>query len=186
MNRTFLTKLHLIVAAFMFPAVLMFLGTGALYTWGNTGEWTESSEEIALTQDFATLGETDLRDLAATALAARGADLPSGRTKLAGEGAEQSLNWSCARTEVAISAGASERTAQVEIKEASLHRWLVQLHKAKGSVWFKIYASALALVLLILVASGVILGLQIKALRRMTIVSSAAGLAAFVGFVLAG
>ena len=62
----------------------------------------------------------------------------------------------------------------------------MQLHKAKGSVWFKIYASALALVLLILVASGVILGLQIKALRRMTIVSSAAGLAAFVGFVLAG
>ena len=62
----------------------------------------------------------------------------------------------------------------------------MQLHKAKGSVWFKIYATTLALVLFLLVASGVIMGLQVKSLRKLTIGSSAIGAAAFVGFVLAG
>ena len=72
MNRAFLTKLHLVAASLMFPAVLMFLFTGALYTWGEKGAWIESSDQVALTQDFSTLSEADLREIAATALATRG------------------------------------------------------------------------------------------------------------------
>ena len=79
-----------------------------------------------------------------------------------------------------------QKALTVTVKQASFHRWLVQLHKAKGSTWFKVYATALAIVLFLLVASGLIMGLQVKSMRRLTAISSIAGLGAFVGFVALG
>jgi len=186
MNRVLLTKLHLIAAAFMFPAVLMFLITGGLYTWGNKGEWRESTELVSLEQPYADQDEAGLRAAALAGLSAADLPEPSGGLNVNGEGAEQSLSWTGARSEASVSATDDPMVAEVAVKEATLHRWLVQLHKAKGSVWFKIYATMLAAVLFLLVASGVVMGLQVKALRRLTVTSSVVGAAAFVGFVLAG
>ncbi len=186
MNRVFLTKLHLIAAAFMFPAVLMFLVTGGLYTWGNKGEWHESTAEVALPQPFAQMDEAQLRAVASDTLSQRDIAAPSGKSSLSGEGAEASFSWGGARSEIALSQTAEPTVAEAQIKEASLHRWLVQLHKAKGSTVFKVYATLLAAVLFLLVVSGVVMGLQVRALRRLTVVSSLVGVVAFVGFVLAG
>jgi len=186
MNRAVLTKLHLIAAAFMFPAVLMFLVTGGLYTWGNKGEWVETTHLVPLTQPFETQDEAGLKAMAQTALAVDGVALPSGSASLTGHGAQQSMSWVGARSEVAVSLAEDPAMAQVVVKEATLHRWLVQLHKAKGSVWFKVYASALAIVLFMLVASGLIMGLQIRSLRRITVISGLSGAVAFTGFVLMG
>ena len=185
MNRTFLTKLHLVTAAFMFPAVLMFLITGALYTWGNKGEWYEDTAVVDLGAPLSSLDEGEMTELATGVLEERGLPLPSGALSVE-TGAEPSLSWNGARSEIAFAPADSAAETEVTIREASFHRWLVQLHKAKGSTAFKVYASALAAVLALLVFSGVVMGLQVKALRTLTIKSSLAGLAAFIGFVLAG
>lgn len=186
MNRATLTKLHLIAAAFMFPAVLMFLTTGGLYTWGNKGEWRESTELVTLEQSYAEQDEAGLRDAALAGLTAADLPEPSGALSVSGEGVDRSLTWTGARSEASVSATDDPMVAEVAVKQATLHRWLVQLHKAKGSTWFKIYATLLATVLFLLVLSGVVMGLQVKALRRITITSSALGVVAFAGFVLAG
>ncbi len=186
MSRTLLTKLHLAFAAFMFPAVLMFLITGALYTWGNKGEWYESSYEVPLSQPFENQTQGDLTSLAVQVLLEQDVAIPSGTEALNGEGADQALAWTGARSEVSVKATDDPMVAEVAVKEASLHRWLVQLHKAKGSTYFKVYASMLAAVLFLLVASGIVMGLQVKALRKLTISSSVVGLVAFIGFVLLG
>ena len=186
MNRVFLTKLHLIAAAFMFPAMLMFLLTGALYTWGNKGAWEETSATITLSQPYETLDENGLRKIAIDALTAEGLPEPSGSANVEGEGSETKLSWSGARSEASVKASDNPMAAQVELKGASVHRLFVQLHKAKGSTAFKIYATTLAFVLFLLVLSGVIMGLQVKALRKLTITTSALGLAAFAGFVALG
>lgn len=186
MNRTFLTKLHLVLAAFMFPAIVMFLVTGALYTWGEKGDWSESSYEVALSEPFAGQSQGDLTSIAVQVLLENDIAIPSGKENLSGEGAEQSLGWTGARSEVSVKGTDDPLVAEVAVKEASFHRWLVQLHKAKGSTAFKAYATMLAAVLFLLVASGLILGLQVKALRRLTLVSSVAGFGAFVIFVLLG
>ncbi|MEP5938758.1 MAG: hypothetical protein ABJ239_10555 [Erythrobacter sp.] len=185
MNRTLLTKLHLGFAAFMFPAVLMFLVTGALYTWGNKGAWHEESASITLSQPLAEQSEGDITSMAVQQLVERDLPMPSGKLTVSeGEGA--SLSWIGARSEISIEPGDTPLAANVEVKEASFHRWLVQLHKAKGSTVFKVYASFLAATLFLLVASGIIMGLQVKAMRGLTIGSGVAGLAAFIGFVLMG
>lgn len=185
MNRIFLTKLHLITAAFMFPAIVMFLVTGGLYTWGNTGEWHEETTSIALEQPVVPTEEA-LKAIALGELDKRGVAAPSGKTRLRGEGQDAELQWTGARTEASVSLSDQPNVAEVTIKQASLHRWLVQLHKAKGSTIFKVYASVLAVVLFILVVSGLILGLQVKVYRGLTIWSSVAGILGFVGFVLLG
>lgn len=185
MSRTFLTKLHLIVAAFMFPAVLMFLVTGVLYTWGNKGEWIEEKATVTLAAPLAA-DEAALKALALAELDKRGLPAPSGSASVSEAGEPVSLAWTGAKSEVAVEATDDPLVAQVTVKEATLHRNLVQLHKAKGSDLFKVYASLLAFVLFLLVASGLVLGLQVKALRRMTVLSSVAGAVAFVGFVALG
>lgn len=185
MTRTFLTKLHLILAAFMFPAVLMFLVTGALYTWGNKGAWYEESATIALKQPFTEQTEGAITNLAVQELVNRELPMPSGKLSVT-EGERASLTWNGARAEIELSATEDPLVAQATIREASFHRWLVQLHKAKGSDYFKVYATLLASVLFLLVASGVIMGLQVRALRRITIGSSIAGALAFIGAVLLG
>lgn len=185
MNRIFLTKLHLILAGLMLPAIVMFLATGALYTWGNTGEWHEQKVQLELAAPL----EADtgaLKQIALAELDARGIPAPSGSARVRGEGSEMELQWSGARSEVQLAATPDPLTAELTLKQASLHRWLVQLHKAKGSTVFKIYATILAAVLFLLVASGLILGLQVRALRRLTIASSLAGTALFAALVSLG
>ena len=184
-NRAFLTKLHLILAAFMFPAVLMFLVTGALYTWGNKGAWYEESATVALESPFAGQSDAQMQALAVSELEQRGLPLPSG--KLAIEtGDDASLTWNGAQAEIELSASADPMIAEATIREASFHRWMVQLHKAKGSTAFKVYATILASVLFLLVASGIIMGLQVKSLRGITIGSSVVGALAFIGAVMLG
>ena len=185
MNRVFLTKLHLVAAAIMLPAILMFLVTGALYTWGETGEWNEETVTVDLAAPLPR-DEADLRSLAAGVLSDRDVPLPSGKSSVSGEGEDLSFQWTGARSDVSLKATGDPRVAEATIKQASLHRWLVQLHKAKGSVFFKLYATLLALVLLALSVSGVILGLQVRAYRRLTILSSAIGVVGFVAAVLLG
>ena len=54
MNRMTLIKIHLLLAAFMFPAALMFLVTGGLYTWGYKGSYVDESQTIVLTEPLVT------------------------------------------------------------------------------------------------------------------------------------
>lgn len=185
MNRAFLTKLHLVAAAIMFPAVLMFLATGALYTWGNKGDWHEETVAIALEEPLRE-DEAQLRAVALEALEARNLPEPSGSPSVSAEDGAVSLSWTGARSEASVTTTDDPLVAEVTTKEASLHRWLVQLHKAKGSVAFKLYATLLACVLFLLVVSGLVMGWQVKALRRLTVISSGIGLAGFIGAVLAG
>lgn len=185
MSRAFLTKLHLVVAAFMFPAILMFLVTGALYTWGNKGEWVEHTATVSLSAPLAA-DEAALKAVARAELDKRGLPTPSGAATVSEAGEPVSLTWTGARSEASVAATDDPLVAEVTVKEATLHRNLVQLHKAKGSDVFKVYATFLAVVLFLLVASGLVLGLQVKPLRRMTVLSSVAGAAAFIGFVSLG
>lgn len=185
MDRSLLTKLHLVFAAFMFPAVLMFLVTGALYTWGNKGAWHEETVSFGHPMPATELTEAQLTQTALAAIEDKGLPEPSGSLSIT-TGPDVSLSWTGARSEVSLVAGDQPNLTDVTVKQASFHRWLVQLHKAKGSTWFKVYATALAIVLFLLVASGLIMGLQVKSMRRLTAISSIAGLGAFVGFVALG
>lgn len=186
MNRQLLTKLHLVLAALMFPAIVMFLITGGLYTWGEKGAWHEEVAQIQLAAPLAAADEATLRQIARAQLQSRDIPLPSGPAKLDGDGAAASYQWTGARSDIVLRPTADPRQVEMTIKQASFHRWMVQLHKAKGSTVFKAYATFLAIALLLLVASGLTMGLQTPALRGLTIASGLVGAVAFLGAALLG
>lgn len=183
-SRLFLTKLHLWLAALLFPAMLLFLITGALYTWGITGKTEDSSRAVTLSAPLDADDEAALRKIAQAELEAKGLEEPSGKSRVRKSGSGFTFEWSGSRRDISIESTVDPLVAKVTIKEASLHRTMVQLHKGKGGVLFKIYATVLAVALFLLVATGLIIGLQSPPFRRATIAGSGAGLVAFVGLVL--
>ncbi|HMO69098.1 MAG TPA: hypothetical protein PKE25_10710, partial [Novosphingobium sp.] len=81
MSRLFLTKVHLWLAALLFPAILMFLVTGALYTWGVTGKTVDASREVALAAPLDPENEDAFRKLAQAELQAAGLSEPTGKSR---------------------------------------------------------------------------------------------------------
>jgi hypothetical protein len=71
--------------------------------------------------------------------------------------------------------------AQLTVKETSWYRNLVQLHKAKGGIVFKIYAAVFAIALGLILISGFIMAWQAPKLKRLTIGAFVAGIGSFYG-----
>jgi hypothetical protein len=184
-NRTLFTKIHLILAALMFPAMLMFLVTGALYTWGETGDYVDTEHQITLTAPL-TNDEDSLTAIAASELARLDIAPPSGSASVRTLGDAYRFEWSGSNRDVHLVPTADPLVATLTVKETTLHRRLVQLHKAKGATAFKIYATILAISLFLLVLSGIVMGLATPALRRMTWWVSGLGSALFAGAVALG
>lgn len=180
MNRATLTRLHMLLAAFMFPAALMFLITGGFYTWGLTGSHDSSDHMIALSQPLAK-DEAALQAVAAAELDRRGIEAPSGKPRIRSIGESWHLEWTGSQRDVLLEPIADTRQARLTIKEATWYRNLVQLHKAKGGVVFKVYATGLAISLFILLATGFLLAWRVPSLRRAANISALAGLGLFFG-----
>lgn len=182
-TRILLTKVHLLLAAFTFPAILMFLLTGALYTWGITGKSDESEYRIALSAPLER-DEHAIRTLVSSELERLGFEEPSGRHRIRGEGADWTFDWAGSRAEVTLKPGDTATSATMTVKQSTLYRVFVQLHKAKGATLFRVYATFLAITLFLLVATGLALCFAIPAFRTMTFWASGAGAVAFVGAVM--
>lgn len=184
-TRLLLIKIHLVIAALVFPAIAMFLITGGLYTWGSTGESVESDYVIQLDAPVAK-DEDALRALASRELVRLDLGAPSGGERIRTVGDSWTYEWSGAQRDVTITPGATADVVNLTVKEATLHRIFVQLHKAKGSTLFKVYATFLAVSLFLLVATGIAVGLMAPAFRNLTIWTSAVGVAAFAAAVALG
>lgn len=81
MNRQILMKIHMLLAAFILPVAFMYPLTGALYTWGITGDYDTTVYHLKLDQPLAN-NKLDLENLARQALVVREISLPSGNSKI--------------------------------------------------------------------------------------------------------
>jgi hypothetical protein len=175
-----LIRWHMLVAAFLFPAILLFLITGALYTWGAKGDYVTTDYRVALTAPLSD-DVPAMQALVVKELAARDIVPPTGGAAVKPVGDSFQLDWTGSRRDVTLEPGESATSAKLIVKETNWHRFFVQLHKAKGGTPFKIYAAIVALGLFFLVTSGLIVALKAPAMRRGAMIGSAVGLAAFVG-----
>jgi len=70
--------------------------------------------------------------------------------------------------------------ADFTVQSNTLLRRLEQLHKSKGGVAFKVLSVAWSAGLFIVLATGSLLTLQVKALRNLALITMAVGLIALV------
>jgi hypothetical protein len=178
MNRQTIMMLHSLLAAFTLPAALMFLVTGALYTWGSKGSYKSEVHEIALeapiSADFETL-------LARTQVELDSLELspPEGKPKMKTYGSHYLLEWTGSSKDVIFEPTSDPNVAKLTVKDTTWYRALVQLHKAKGGNVFKVYAAFFALTLAVLLLSGFIMAWQLPRLRGATMIATVLGIITF-------
>ena len=175
-----LIRWHMLIAAFLFPAIILYLLTGALYTWGAKGDYVTTDYAVTLTAPLSA-DVPGMQAIVVKELAARDIVPPTGAAAVKPVGESFQLDWTGSRRDVTLEPGETAATAKLVVKETSWHRFFVQLHKAKGGIPFKIYAAIVALGLFFLVTSGLIVALKVPNMRRGAIIGSVVGLAAFVG-----
>lgn len=177
-SRSNLMKAHLLLATFIFPAILMFLVTGGLYTWGIKGSYVDQEYTIALTEPMSA-DSGALKTLAQGELSKLSLSAPTGGAKVKQSGDSIALEWGGSKRDVVLESTADQLTATLTVKETTWYRNLVQLHKAKGGEVFKVYAAFLAVSLFLILFTGFIIGLQMPKYRRMATISSLLGIVVF-------
>jgi hypothetical protein len=178
-NRVLLIKIHMLLAAFVFPAAVMFIITGAFYTWGITGAYFSDVQLVSLQQPL-TDDQQELTDIVARELQRLSVAAPSGQAKVKKAGTSFQLEWTGAERDVVLEPTADALQAKLTIKETSWYRNFVQLHKAKGGQLFKFYAALLAVSLLVILTSGFLMAWQIPKYRNLAAVYSTAGVVVFL------
>ena len=179
MNRMFLIKTHMYLAAFIFPVALMFLITGGLYTWEIKGSYISQPYIISL-QSPLTKNLKELQALTEQELEILGVPFPSGSAKIKKGGTSFKFEWTGSARDVVLEPTSDRLAAKLIIKETTWYRQFVQLHKAKGGQLFKIYAAILALALFSILLTGFVMAWQIPKYRRSVISFTVAGIVFFV------
>jgi hypothetical protein len=179
MTRATLTKIHMLLAAFIFPVAVMFLVTGSLYTWGIKGTYESQQYEVML-DSVLPEDKLILKELAADELQRLAITLPSGGAKIKKIGPSFQLEWTGSERDVILAPTSNPEIARLTVKDTTWYRHLVQLHKAKGGQLFKVYAAILAVSLFTILFSGFVMAWQVPKFRRLVAACSAAGVVMFV------
>lgn len=182
MNRLQLMKIHALLAAFILPVAIMFMVTGALYTWDIKGSYTNDTYEIPLStpikpdiNELTNLAQLELQKLATSS--------PEGQPQIKVYGSHFLLEWTGSSKDVILEPTKNALIAKLTVKNTSWYRNLVQLHKAKGGIAFKVYAAVFAISIIVLLVSGFIMAWQTPKLKRLTLITSLVGICSFIVFV---
>lgn len=182
MKRTQLISIHLILAAVLLPAIAMYAITGGLYTWGFKGGYDTQTFKLPV----ATPLQGDLASLITFAqqeLDKQQHPYPSGAAKLKSTEHSHVLEWTGSESDISLTTTKGSQLVRLEVKDTSGYRQLVQLHKAKGGTMFKIYGAFMAIGLLVILISGVLMGLGMPKYRTTTLFSLGAGIVILMGAI---
>jgi hypothetical protein len=172
--RATIIKLHLFVAAFLAPILLMVAVSGGLYLIGSKG----TTERIVLTVPEMVVFDDEAADLEAEVSSllkqlGQSTDFEylktSGKTLITRPTSR--IGFEISRTDTGLSV--------VEVRPDWI-KTIVELHKGHGPTRFKTFQKVMAVGLLFIVLSGLWLGLTAKGLRKSTLLTSAAGLIIFI------
>lgn len=183
LTRIQLMKVHAVLAALTLPVAIMFMITGALYTWGIKGGYTNEVYDVQLTEELQPK-LAPLTSLAILELDKLEIAHPTGNARVKTMGDAFILEWTGSTRDIRLEPSANKMVAKLTIKETSGYRNLVQLHKAKGGVVFKVYAAFFAIVMCLLLLSGFIMAWQTPKLKRITLGASVVGLGSFLLIVV--
>jgi len=183
MNRAILMKIHMLLASFMLPVAIMYPLTGALYTWGIKGDYDINTVSIKLEQPLVK-DKKQLVELVKQSLSQKDIALPTGKAKIKTAGNSFQLEWTGSNRDVILAPSDKPLIAQLKIKETTKYRQLVQLHKAKGGVGFKVYAAIFATSFLVMLITGFLMAIQMPKFRKPVLFSMSTGILVFLALVM--
>ncbi len=184
-KRNVFIKIHLILAATALPVILMYVITGALYT----AEYKPSSHDVEyivqlespLTRDISLL-----KQVVHDELVKQGIDDPDGKAKLKTDKKRggKKFVWKGDNHYATMWSHADDRSVvTIEVSTPSWYKRLMWLHKAKGGDAFDIFSIVAAIILIFVLITGVIVGLQVKLFRALTLYSMGVGSLLFLSMM---
>jgi len=184
-KRYTLIKAHVILASVVFPITLMFFITGALYISDIDPE--VSVQEFRVTMDEPLQRDvTQLKEIAASELAKREISEPLGRSKLKWDRDLEIyyLFWDGENHWLKIRPSTSDMNiAVIKLYNPGLYSRFMSLHKGHGKDSFDLFVVVMAIVMLLTLISGMVVGLSLPKLRPMALYSMAAGTLLFFGLM---
>lgn len=174
MSRRLLVSIHLYLAAFFTPMVIIMAVSGGLYLLGVKGQM--QSTALGFVSGLQLDAESpSLSDDVRAALQSLGVDARFEYVK--GKGSEFSTRPS-SREHYRLSQQADG--VAIDTVSPSLQAAVMELHKGHGPRWYKYLETIFALGLLLIMLSGLYLGLMSLAYRRQTLVLVGGGLFLFL------
>lgn len=173
MNRKLLVTLHLYLAAFFTPMVLLVSITGGLYLYGIKGSSTSTQVAVLAEQTLKVPKEAQAaHDYVTELLQAAGIEHRFAYVRAQGPAATTRPTH---RTHYQFRQGATG--IEVNKVEPNLMMSALELHKGHGPQWFRSFETVFALGLVLVMLTGFWLGLQSAMLRSRTLVLTAVGTA---------
>lgn len=179
MDRKLLITIHMYLAAFFAPAVLLVAISGGLYLAGIKGEVAQETIYNSATATIDTQSTTLKADV----------------TALLAEAGVESYNYEYVKVNGAnlYTRPTSSDHYIIKLKDSgvevlharpSLQSRMIELHKGHGPAAFKTFQKVFAVALIFIILSGLWLGISAARLRRSTLLTTAAGALAFVLLLL--
>ncbi|MBW7877131.1 MAG: hypothetical protein H3C47_14210 [Candidatus Cloacimonetes bacterium] len=165
MKRKTILHLHISLAGLCLPFLIVYLITGILYTFGIKGDFVSSKETVSITQKFSLDQESIQREFTKI-LEEKKVKIPTGDITVRKAGTSWQAIWNGSDCEHILEPASEDNNYKLTLKHANWHRNLVQLHKAKGGMVFKIFAALMTLFVLSLFSLGLCLSLQSKVMRN--------------------
>lgn len=185
-KRITLIKLHLVMAAISLSLVTMFLITGGLYTLDYKPSSYSKEYRVTLSEPMKR-DYQQLKALARVELEKLGLEAPLGKAKLKSDRKRHAykLEWAGSNHSISLRPSSiNSSVAVIKVKTPSWYNRFMRLHKGKGGDLFDIFSIVASVVLLLILLSGVILGLQIPTFRMLTLYSLSGGFLLFTALVI--
>ncbi len=177
--RRYIMLIHLYLAAFVAPALLLVATSGGLYLLGIKGDTTKTTVELSAGSSLDFSSSTLKNDIS-TLLAAHSINHDFEYLK---KGATSAQTRPTSRVFYEFSMVGDELA--VTRHKPNLQKTMIELHKGHGPTLFKLYQKLVAVSLMLIVLSGLWMGITAKALRNKTSIAAGLGLAFFIilGFI---
>jgi hypothetical protein len=172
--RALIIKLHLMIAAFFAPVLLMVALSGGLYLFGQKGQTERTALELPSELTLSELAPTP-EEAVSNLLQTIDPDFDFEYLKVSGD---LLITRPTSKTYYEINRSRGDLT--VTKVDPDWIKALVELHKGHGPTSFKQFQKIMAFGLLFIVLSGLWLGLTAKNLRNNTLLTSFSGLIVFL------
>ncbi len=171
MNRKLLISLHLYLAAFFAPVIILVAISGGLYLIGEKGTVVKEKIYEGVHPELTTGSPTIKEDVSALLAAAGVRDYDFEYVRSGGA----TLYTRPTSRDHYIIKLADEGALSVELAQPNFQAAIIELHKGHGPGMFKTFQKILAAGLFVIVISGFWLGISAPALRTKSLATTMAG-----------
>ena len=180
-SRFKIMQLHMLLSSFIFPAVLLYIVSGALYTLDIKGSVAKQTFTVVLEKPFEPNLE-QLTGLIEKTLVAKALVLPDGDSNLKKSKDGYKFNWGDLRYSVSGDVKKDTSSVEVTYRERSILTQIMRIHRAEAGIAFKFVSIMAVLGLLLIFMSGFYMAYTMPKFRNPSLIATVLGV--FILFVL--